>query len=127
MLTLEDLLSSSGKYPEREKSPECTGEVVINATKLLNHVNGLLVRIDRNPKVSSGFRTSAANSAAGGVKKSGHMLGKAVDLEDPDGSLDAAITDELLEEFDLWREDPAKTKGWCHLDITPRKNRTFYV
>lgn len=127
MLTLESILTSSGKYPDRAKSSECTGEVITNAGVLLNRVNGLLIRLGRNPKVSSGFRTSAANSAAGGAKKSGHMLGKAVDLEDADGSLDAAVTDELLAEFDLYREDPAKTKNWIHLDITPRKNRTFYV
>lgn len=127
MLTIDDILTSSGKYKERAKSPECTGEVITNAGVLLNRVNGLLIRLGRTAKVSSGFRTQAANSAAGGAKKSGHMLGKAVDLEDNDGTLDELITDGLLTEFDLYREDPAKTKGWCHLDITPRKNRTFYV
>lgn len=127
MLTLEDLLTSSGRYPDRANSPERNAQVDYNLEVLLNRVNGLLIRLGRNPKVSSGFRPSASNALAGGAPKSGHLFGKAVDLVDTDGTLDELITDELLTEFDLWREDPAKTVGWCHLDITPRKNRTFYV
>lgn len=139
MVSLEDYLHSSGKYPDRQGN----AEVVINATQLLSRVNALLAKLGRTAKVSSGYRTwtshcatydaiNAKRTAEGKSKLyvptgSGHLNGKAVDLEDADGTLDAAITDELLAEFDLYREDPAKTSNWTHLDTIVRKSRTFKV
>lgn len=132
-------MTSSGKYPDRQGD----GEVIINATQLLARVNALMARLGRSAKASSGFRTWASHCAtydainakrvAEGKPKlfvptgSGHLNGKAIDLEDADGSLDAAITDELLAEFDLYREDPARTPNWVHLDTIIRKNRTFKI
>lgn len=127
MITELDILTSSGSHPDREKSPECTLEVRANAKELAGRVNGLLIRLGRSPKVTSGFRTVAANKAAGGAPSSCHLFGKAFDLQDVDGTLENAITDALLEEFDLYREDPARTPGWVHLDTKSRKNRTFKV
>lgn len=73
-------------------------------------------------KVSSGYRTSAANEAAGGAKKSLHMVCKACDIFDPDGAVDAWCTahQDLLEQLAVWQEYPDTTKGWCHIDIGTR-------
>ena len=124
MLTLKDLLTSSGKYPEREKHKEVTPEVTANATALLEKVNNLLkdLKIDK-VSVSSGFRPSEVNAGiANAAKKSLHMTGQAVDLVDPDGKLDALIEsrDDLKKKYGLWQEKKEFTKGWCHLDV---KNR----
>jgi hypothetical protein len=129
MITVEDILTSSGKHRDREQSPECTIEVRANAKELCDRVNGLLVRLGRATKVSSGFRTIASNKAAGGASKSNHLTGKAVDLADPDGVLDGLITETLLTEFDLYREDPARTPTWVHLQIQRPSSgkRTFHV
>jgi hypothetical protein len=129
VLTLEDILTSSGRYPDRAASPECTEEVRRNAQTLCNRVNGLLLHLSRSPRASSGFRTKAANAAAGGAPHSHHLKGEAVDLEDRDGSLEAAITDELLAQFGLYREDPKRTVGWVHIQsVAPASgHRTFMV
>lgn len=71
-----------------------------------------------------GFRLSTEP----GAERSKHKLAHAVDVYDPDDKLDGWITDELLEEFGLYREHPDHTLGWCHLqDLPPKsKRRTFY-
>lgn len=127
IISLEDHLSSSGKYPDRMSDPECTDEVKNNAKKLLVQVNQLLNDLGiTNCKVSSGFRTQAANAAIPtAAKKSLHMIGLAIDIEDKDGSLDKLIenNDDLLKKYGLWQELPAKTIGWIHLDIKDRGKR----
>lgn len=127
MLTLKDLLTSSGKYPEREKHKEVTPEVTANATALLEKVNNLLkdLKIDK-VSVSSGFRPSEVNAGiANAAKKSLHMSGQAVDLVDPDGKLDALIEsrDDLKKKYGLWQESIDATKGWVHLDSKDRGKR----
>jgi hypothetical protein len=54
--------------------------------------------------------------------------GRAVDVYDPDGHLDAWITDDILEDFGLYREHPDSTSTWCHLtDRAPGSgHRTFW-
>lgn len=54
-----------------------------------------------------GSRTGAANSA--------HRDARAVDVYDPLDRLDDWITDKQLEAVGLYREAPAHTPGWCHL------------
>lgn len=127
MLTLKDILTSSGKYPDREHHPEVTPEVIINATNLLKKVNALISELGiAVPKVSSGFRPSDVNKAIpNAAKRSLHMVGSAIDLVDPDGKLDALIEsrDDLKKKHGLWQESPAATNGWCHLDQNPRGKR----
>lgn len=128
MLTEQDILTSSGKYPDREASPECTVEVRVYAKQLCARVNALLTDIGwQGASVNSGFRTVAANRAAGGATRSAHLTGEAVDLFDPRGKLQALITDELLEKHGLYREDPDRTPGWVHLQTRPTNARTFKV
>lgn len=126
-ISLSDLLTSSGKYLDRPNSPECTTEVKDNAVILINKVNQLLEELAINSvSVSSGFRTSAANSAlANSAKKSNHMIGKAVDIVDHNHELANKILarPDLLKKYSLWIEDIASTPTWCHLDDADRIDR----
>ena len=132
IIKLDDYLTSSGKYPDRMKSDECTKEVKDCAVILLNKVNQLLKKLGiTSVSVSSGFRTSAANSAAkGSAKKSLHMIGKAVDIADPKHELYKKIEaqPELLKEFGLWMEHKDNAPTWCHLDCsTSRTDREVRI
>lgn len=132
LLTLNDLITSSNKYPERAKSKELTQDVLENLKLLLAYVNPFLADLGlKSVKVSSGFRPSDVNSnLPNSAKRSLHMLGKAVDLEDTDGTLDALIEsrDDLKKRYGLWQESPASTSGWSHIDIgirSAREKNTF--
>lgn len=131
MIDLENYVTASGKYKDRLKSDELTQQVKDNAVQLLNKVNQLLqeLGIDK-AKVSSGFRPSAVNAVTkGAAKKSLHMTGKAVDLEDPKHDIVHKILakPDLLAKYELWLEDPASTPGWCHLDNGTRSDRPLRV
>ena len=127
MITLKDYLTASGKYPERENHKEVTEEVINNAKRLLKLVNGILEELGiEKATVSSGFRPSEVNSATkNAAKKSLHMMGRAIDLADPDGSLDKLLEsrDDLKKKYEVWQESPSATKGWCHIDDKDRGKR----
>jgi hypothetical protein len=59
-----------------------------------------------------GFRTPGSKT---GAAKSAHRDAMGVDVYDPMDRLDAWITDETLENVGLYREHPAHTPGWAHL------------
>lgn len=129
-LKLEDLITSSGKYPERALSAECTQEVKDNGVRLLNAVNQLLVELQATDgiTISSGFRTSEANSALpNSAKRSNHMKGLAVDLHDPENKLDTLFSEniETLEKYGLYLESPVSTPHWSHLQIVKTHNNPF--
>lgn len=130
-MTSLDILTSSGKYPDRAKHPEATKEVLDNIERLLIAVCSLFASLPvALPKVSSGFRTTEVNAnLANSAKKSLHMKGLAVDLEDKDGSLGKLIKNnpQLLKDNNLWLEDLASTKGWVHLDLGLRSDRPSRV
>ena len=121
VITLQDWITSSGRYPERAKSKELTDEVKANAEELLKRVNAAFKELGiTKASVSSGFRPSDANKAAGGAKKSTHMIGMAIDIiDDKSQSLCKKFNNDILDKFDLYREDSDFTKGknsnWCHL------------
>jgi hypothetical protein len=127
MITLEDYISASGKYPERLTHPELTQDVKDNATKLLDLVNSFLSELNISKiTVTSGWRPSSVNaSIKNAAKKSSHMVGFAVDLADSDGELDELVgkNDDLLKKYGLWQESPGATPGWCHLDCKDRGKR----
>jgi hypothetical protein len=132
MITLNDYLTASGAYPEREKSPELTPELVSNANRLLKAVNSVLTELEvKFAKVSSGFRPAAVNAGIGNAaKKSLHMQCLAVDiLDDKSQSLGKklAANPELLRKHGLFLEDLEATKGkntnWAHLDLGTRADR----
>lgn len=130
-LHLSDLITSSGKYPDRANHPELTPEVISNLEQLLKQVTALLndLGVD-HVEVSSGFRPSTVNAnIPNAAKKSLHMIGKAVDLADPTNSLDKLIEShpELLEKHGLWLESPLATPSWAHLDIGTRSARKIRI
>jgi len=131
MLTLDDYLTSSGKYPWRAKHQEVTEELKKNARDLLDRVNALLKELHvKNPRVSSGFRPSEVNKKTPGAsKKSGHMFGTSIDLADADGKIgaDFFLNLKLLEKHGLYLESPKYTQGWVHVQTHAPKsgNRMF--
>lgn len=131
-LKLDDLITASGKYPERKKSFELTPEVIANGEDLIKRVNALFNDLNIDvPKVSSGFRPSVVNSKiANAAKRSAHMIGKAIDLEDPKGELGQLVMlrPDLLKKHGLMLENPQFSKTWIHLDTVyrpPRSNQMF--
>ena len=131
-LSLNDWITSSGKYPDRAKSEDLTDEVKSNACKLIVQVNAFLSELswEGSVKVSSGFRPTAVNSTIKhAAKRSLHITGLAIDIADPDGTLDETIKakPELLEKFGLWLESPDHTPGWTHLDLGTRSARAIRI
>lgn len=119
--------------------PDFTKERQNNAATLLRQVNLLLNAAERagvdlkiNPVTNSmvsgkqygGFRPQ---SCPEGAPLSSHKVGMAIDVYDPQGLIDAWINDGILTQYQLYRESPAYTKGWCHLSTRPPKSgrRTF--
>lgn len=107
-------------------SQDYTYEILENAKILLEKVNAVLSSLGiMSAVVNSGWRPPAVNSAIGGAKNSGHLIGKAVDLRDGDGSLHRSLAakPELLRQHGLFLEDSSATKGWAHLDFVDRPDR----
>lgn len=127
MITLEDLMTSSGKYTDRMNDPTCTQEIKDNGVMLINKVNQLLEELGiTEVTISSGFRTPEANAAlSNSAKKSLHMSGRAVDLSDPNHEIANKILTqpELLKKYSLWLESIESTPGWTHLDNGDRTDR----
>ena len=127
MLSLNDIITASGRYPERINDLDLTPEVKANIEKLLAKVNPFLAEIGVcDPIVSSGFRPASVNAAIPRAAiKSQHLIGCAVDIADKDGKIDELVSrnDCLLKKYGLWVEDPISTKGWCHLDMKDRGKR----
>ena len=127
MIDLEAYITASGRYPERADSPELHKATILYATKLLEKVNKALIYLgleDKFKDVSSGFRPTNSNKIANGSKKSAHLFGQAIDIvDDKDQTLCKAFTKEVLEMFDLYREDSdftiGKNTNWCHLQDRP--------
>lgn len=139
-VTVQDWITSSGRYPERANSPELTQEVLDNAADLVEKVNHLLSEIlwDQDVKISSGFRPSAVNGAVpNAAKRSAHMSGKAMDIEQakPGHLLGKILRDlqgnggsnGILGRNGLMMESLEATVGkntnWVHLDTVKRAPR----
>lgn len=102
-----------------------TPELEANLEKLLIAVNKLRALYGKPMYVSSGYRPGHYNEAAGGAKSSTHLVCKAVDFKDTDGSIKKWLTADILEACGLWQEAPERTPTWVHVDIRPRTNRIF--
>ena len=114
--------------------------LVANATELLKRVNRVLdaacndhVLISINPTT----RSQVSGNTFGGIRpldcpigsnQSAHKRGMAVDVYDPVEAIDKWLTDAKLELYDLYREHPNATRGWCHLSTRrpDSGHRTFY-
>ena len=131
MITYENYITANGRYNERLTSPELTDEKKANAIKLLGIINNFLTDIGiTEVNVTSGFRTSESNSATkGSAKHSLHMEALAVDIADPDGSLNALALrhNDLLKKYGIMVESRQSTPSWCHMDIGVRSPRALNV
>lgn len=121
---------------------DITPEIRAHAAVLLTRVNALLevartagVLLEINPATGSlisgstngGYRPRRCPV---GARYSSHKEGMGVDVYDPhNGDLENWITDEILEEFGLYREHPSQTKEWVHFTTREpgSKRRTFYA
>jgi hypothetical protein len=139
-ITLDDWITSSGRYPERKNSPELTEEIKKNAQLLIDDANALLEELGwaEDVSLSSGFRPSAVNAAvAGASKKSAHMTGLALDIYQPkaNNKLGKLIREKqnnegkkgILGRHKLMMESLEATVGvnsnWVHLDKVQRSER----
>lgn len=123
------------------KHPDATDSRKDSGCNLVAAVNPLLARYESetgnhikvNPATGSivsgqtfgGFRPQ---SCPQGAPHSSHKQGQGVDIYDPDNAFDKWITDEILEEFNLYREHPDSTDTWCHLTTRApgSGHRTFW-
>jgi hypothetical protein len=107
-------------------------EVAEAGDELLGKVNALLEHPDcpnPNAELRSGYRPPAYNAKTkGAASKSTHMFGHGIDVADNDGAIDAWLTDEILEQYGLYREHPNATSTWVHLqDVPPGSGRRTYI
>ena len=131
MITLTDYFRGRKHSEEQSK----------NALALLARVNALIddaqkngVVLFKNPNTDTlisgvtegGFRLP---DCCQGAQKSSHKEAMGVDVFDSRNLLDSWLTKnpEKLTEFNLYREHPSATEGWCHLTTRPPKSglRTF--
>lgn len=138
MITLPDYFGTKAHHQD------ATAARFANADILLERVNRLLEAAkadgayddEIDPDTGTQISGSRGGSGDGGFRlqgsttgrtKSRHKEGQAIDIYDPDESLDDWILDATLEQFDLAREHPGATHGWCHLQsvLPPSGKRTF--
>ena len=106
----EVLMGRDAEYP-------LTDEMRSNLSKLLQALNQFRAYYGKPMYVTSGYRPGKYNEAAGGARKSNHMVCLACDFRDADGQLDKWCMDNpgILEKCGLYQEHPDSTPGWCHL------------
>lgn len=123
MITRDEIIQG------RDKQFPLTPELESNLTKLGLALNKFRVAYGKSMIVTSGYRPGLYNTAAGGAKKSNHMICLAADFADKDRSLMAfcIANIKLLEDCGIWIENPAKTPTWIHMQCVPPKsgNRIF--
>jgi uncharacterized protein YcbK (DUF882 family) len=123
MITMKEYLMG------RIKESELDAELLTNAKLLLKKVNLIREAYGKPMYVSSGYRSPEVNKAAGGAKKSNHMLCLAVDIADASGVFKKWLVANttLLEQVGIWCEHPDATPTWAHLQIVPPRsgNRFF--
>lgn len=126
-VTAEDILTSDGKYPDRMLV--ATSDIIHQAELLAIDVTELLQHYGKRPPINSGYRTAEANAKAGGAANSSHCLGMAIDFADPKGDFGRWCVDNtgVLSMLELYIEDPAYTKTWCHVSSrAPRSKRVVF-
>lgn len=145
-MTPFDILTSSGKHPERPVIWPPSDTILTNAIELSLRISQLLLdfvvstRITKEPAVVSGYRPKDVNEKVqNAAPNSNHMRCMAADIEDEDGSFASFCTSKLdvLERIALWMEDPTYTRtikpgeskklplgqhGWVHLQSVPPKS-----
>lgn len=134
-----------GSKPHNEDQRKAADDLLSRVNALLDHAAtfGIYAQIDPDTGTQisgskggagdGGFRLQTATTGSG---KSSHKEGKGVDVYDPDGAIDGWLDDferdggqnSMLEKFDLYRELPGKTVGWCHLSSRrPMSGRRTFI
>lgn len=134
------MITLSQFFMGRDKSyaSALTPEIGKNAEDLLSRVNFLMaIFYTTNPNahsrgVNSGWRPPKLNATVpGAAAHSHHMTGKAIDLGDDDGALDAWLMSlagqKALVDSRLWMEHPSATPRWSHFQsVPPRSGRRVF-
>lgn len=128
MITRADMIRGRDKqFPS-----DWNQQISDNIDETIEKVNVFLIAIgfgDR--KATSGWRPPAVNaSTKGAAPKSNHMLGIAVDIEDADGKLWAAVLANLAlaRTLGLYFEDKRWTPTWVHAQTTrPASRRRIFI
>jgi len=90
----------------------------------INPHTGTRISGSKDGDGDGGFRTPGSKT---GSMTSSHRDGRGIDIYDPLNRLDDWIIDSTLERFGLYREAPAHTPGWCHLQTrAPGSGRRTY-
>lgn len=112
----------------RIKPEELSAEQTANMNTLIPNVNAFLEAFGEKRAVNSGYRSPESNAAAGGKKKSNHLVCAAIDLEDKDARLYnfARANEKLLKVLDLWCEE--RMGGWLHMQcVPPKSGKRFFL
>jgi len=87
-------------------------------TKFFNTVNDIREDFGKPNNVVGGARCPEHNAKVGGAKASAHMEGCAVDIKRTPALL-AFSSEENLEKYNIFMEDPEFTKTWLHWSDRP--------
>lgn len=127
MITADDILTSSGRHPERPQLWPPNRSMLTDAGILSQQVNRVLLAfysrkvgkssnlecVDETRYVSSGYRPPAVNEVTpGAAPNSHHQICEAVDITDHDGELALFVLANLplLAYLELWIEDTRWTR-----------------
>lgn len=115
---------------------EYSAEISNNIDKLLEAVNLFLEDYNAPLDVNSGWRPPTINAMTpNAAKSSKHILGSAIDVNDPNGSLFTYILQNLEKAADLnmYFEDARWTRtksggGWCHMQLgSPKSRKRIFI
>lgn len=118
MITLEDyFMGRDLDYPD-----DCTESIKANARQFLAKVNAFLDELQiESVIVNSGWRPPEINRSVGGAIKSSHLVGRGIDLADPEQKLSEIIVknEPLLAKHGLYMESPKAAHKHVHLQDVP--------
>lgn len=110
---------------------EYTEEISHNLDILLQKINVIRAAYGKPMTVNSGWRPASINGMIpNAAKKSNHMIGCAVDIADPDGSLMKWCLEnlDLLTATGLYLEDFRYTPTWAHFQsVAPKSKKRIFV
>jgi hypothetical protein len=105
-----------------------TAQQSSDAMDLLSAVNALLAHYSADEGVELPINPHTGDLISGqneggfrlpdcpqGALHSSHKEAKAVDVYDPNDDLDTYLNDEILTQYNLYREAPHATLGWAHM------------
>lgn len=116
---------------DKQYAKDYTQEISDNLDLLLVVINQVRAAYGKPMTVSSGWRPPSINAATpGAAKKSTHMVGNAVDIKDPDGSLMKWVLAnlDLMQKLGIYLEDFRWTPDWVHFQrVPPASGKRIFV